>query len=213
MPGLLALIGGGEFTAANESLDRRLLDRSGGSSVLVIPTADAFEHPDRLVEQAAAWFGRFGGTVSGLPLLTRSDAFAPSILEALHAATFVYIAGDSQLHLRAVLKDTPALETLRAAWERGTVVAASGPAATAISDPMLDSRGGGLTLGLGLISGLAFVPRADSLGADWLKRTRDLARGGTVAEAGAGGALVLDGGQWERIGPVAVHGELPIMPP
>ena len=42
--GTLALIGGGEFVATEE-LDRALLECAGSASALVLPTADAFEHP------------------------------------------------------------------------------------------------------------------------------------------------------------------------
>ena len=43
MTGTLALIGGGDFDAT-DAVDRQLLARSVGDTVLVLPTADAFEH-------------------------------------------------------------------------------------------------------------------------------------------------------------------------
>ncbi len=213
MPGPLALIGGGEFTAANDALDRRLLETSGAEEVLVVPTADAFEHPWRLVDQAEEWFAGLGAKASGLRLLTRTDALDPGIVEQLGAARFIYLAGDSQLHLRSVLKGTPALEALIAAWSAGAVIAGAGPSGSCLCDPMLDSRGGGVTLGLGVIRGLTFVHRAETLGADWLRRIRELSRGSTVVEASSGGAVVLEGGDWDVIGAVAVHGDLPLSPP
>ena len=46
--GTLALIGGDEWGEHHLALDRRLLEISGGSEVVVLPTAAAFEHPDEV---------------------------------------------------------------------------------------------------------------------------------------------------------------------
>ena len=59
MSGIVALQGGGPF-AANDELDRRLLTGAGASDVVVLPTADAFEHPERLVAAAMNWGERLG---------------------------------------------------------------------------------------------------------------------------------------------------------
>ena len=45
MSGIVALQGGGPF-AANDELDRRLLTAASADRVLVLPTADAYEHPE-----------------------------------------------------------------------------------------------------------------------------------------------------------------------
>ncbi len=52
MPGMLALVGGGEFRDGC-TFDRTLLDAvEGDVEVLVLPTAAAFEHPERVVAEA-----------------------------------------------------------------------------------------------------------------------------------------------------------------
>ena len=71
--GTLALIGGGDFDAT-DAVDRQLLARSGGDSVLVLPTADAFEHPERSVTRAESWFAARSGSARGLAVLARPDA-------------------------------------------------------------------------------------------------------------------------------------------
>jgi hypothetical protein len=82
----LALIGGGDFDAT-DAVDRQLLARSGGDSVLVLPTADAFEHPERSVTRAESWFAARGGTARGLAVLARPDAFAPEhVADAMPAS-------------------------------------------------------------------------------------------------------------------------------
>ncbi len=57
MNGILALQGGGPF-AANDDLDRRLLKAAGATRVVMLPTADAYEHPERLVAAAVGWAER-----------------------------------------------------------------------------------------------------------------------------------------------------------
>ena len=51
-PGILALVGGGEWTEGC-SFDAELLAASGGTEVLVLPTAAAYEKPERVVVAAA----------------------------------------------------------------------------------------------------------------------------------------------------------------
>ena len=55
MTGPLALVGGGEWQEGCD-FDRTLLDVVGADEVLVLPTASAYEHPERLVEAAKTWF-------------------------------------------------------------------------------------------------------------------------------------------------------------
>src|SRR5512134_3026253 len=69
--GVVALQGGGPFEG-NDELDRTLLD--GIDRIVMLPTADAFEQPSRLVESALAWGSRIGVTVEPLMVLTRDDA-------------------------------------------------------------------------------------------------------------------------------------------
>ena len=64
-PGLLALVGGGEWQEGC-TFDAEFLAASGGAEVLVLPTAAAYEHPERLVARAGAWFEPLGGSVEGL---------------------------------------------------------------------------------------------------------------------------------------------------
>lgn len=173
MSGHLALIGGGEFTEGC-SFDAALLEASGASEVLIVPTAAAYEHPGRLVEQAASWFDRLGVAARGLDLLARPDASDPSIVEALAASRFTYLVGGSPLHLRAVLKDSPAWDALTGAWAEGGVLAGSSAGAMVLCDPMVDPRGGAFTLGLGLVPGLSVIPAHDHWSEDAAHRTRKM---------------------------------------
>jgi cyanophycinase len=175
MPGMLALVGGGEFRDGC-TFDRTLLDAVDGDvEVLVLPTAAAFEHPERLVAEAVTWFGDLGATARGLDVLTRRDALDEANAAQVAAARFVYLAGGSPMHIRSVLKDTPTWDALVQAWQGGAVLAGSSAGAMVLTDPMVDPRGGAFTVGIGVVAPLAVVPHADAWSEDKLHRTQVLA--------------------------------------
>jgi cyanophycinase len=156
-PGLLALVGGGEWQEGC-SFDAEFVAASRAEEVLVLPTAAAYEHPERLVVQAGEWFDTLDCRVQGLMVLARADAEDEGAAEVMRRARMIYLAGSSPMHLRSVLKNSRVWEALLEAWRSGAVVVASSGAAMALTDPMVDARGGGLTIGLGLLTGLAVVP-------------------------------------------------------
>ena len=155
--GTLALVGGDEWTEGC-TFDASLLAASGGTDVVVLPTAAAYQHPERVVLRAAEWFGPLGGQVEGLMVVDRASAEDPGMAATVAGARFIYLAGGSPLHLRAVLKKSAVFEALRQALAGGAVVAGAGAGAMVLTDPMVDPRGGALTLGLGLVDNLAVVP-------------------------------------------------------
>lgn len=175
--GPLALVGGGEWTEGC-SFDADLLAAAGTSEVVVLPTGSAYESPAALVDSARRWFARYDATVVDLGVLTRRDAFLPEHAEVLRSSAFTYLAGASPMHLRSVLKDTPVLDAMVAAWRDGGVLAGSAAGADVLCDPMVDTRGGAFTVGLGVVPGLAVIPRFETWSADKVHRTIDLASPG-----------------------------------
>ncbi len=174
-PGPLALVGGGEWREG-AYFDADLLDQAGDErEVLVLPTAAAYEHPERAVEWATRWFAGLGGTVRGLMVLGRSDAEDEEKAAEIAAARFVYLGGGSPLHLRSVLKDSPCWDALVSAWRNGAVVAGSSAGAMVLTDPMVDPRGGAFTVGLGLIEQLAVIPHHQDPAAAHVRRTVSMA--------------------------------------
>ena len=204
MTGTIALVGGGEFTPACP-IDRDLLEAAGTDRVLVLPTGAAYEHPDRLVAMAAAWFETLGARAEGLPVLARPDASRPELVDAVRASRFTYLAGGSPMHLRSVLKETPVWEAIVEAVNSGGVVAGAAAGAMVLTDPMVDPRGGAFTLGLGLLRGLAVIPAADQWSPERLHRTKELSHGFLLAALRTGSALVHErDGRWSAHGEVAV---------
>lgn len=207
MSGTIALQGGGPFTA-NDELDARLLKAAGADRVVVLPTADAFERPDRLVAASMNWGERLGVDVEALMVLRRGEAVEEGAARVVRSAKAVWLVGDQPLHLKSVLKDTPLFEAVRDVLAMGGVVTGTGGSAAAMCDPMVDPRGGAFTLGLGLVTGLALVTEAEGWSPERLHRTRKLANT-TFAVLRTGDALVRTSAGWERVGEPEVHGDLP----
>jgi cyanophycinase len=209
MIGTIALQGGGPFTA-NDELDARLLKAAGADRVVVLPTADAFERPERLVAAAMNWGERLGVDVEALMVLRRGEAVEEGAARVVRSAKAVWFVGDQPLHLKSVLKETALFDAVGDVLAAGGVVTATGGSAAAMCDPMVDPRGGAFTLGLGLVTGLALVTEAEGWSPERLHRTRKLANT-TFAVLRTGDALVLTSSGWERVGEPEVHGDLPQM--
>jgi cyanophycinase len=172
--GSLALVGGGEWRPGARDFDAELLARSGADEVLVLPTAAAYEHPERVGERAEAYFGALGAKATTLPVLHRTEAEDHAMAERVRSATFVYLADGSPLHLRSVLKESALFDALLAAYQGGAVVAASGAGATLLCDPMVDPRGGAYTVGLGVVKNLAVFPYHGTAASHLRERSIDL---------------------------------------
>lgn len=178
-----------------------LLEQAGGTALL-LPTAAAYERPERAVEAAGALLARLGGRLEPCPILRRGDAEQREHAMALRRARLVLLADGSSLHLRAVLKDSAALSALLAAWRDGAAVLGAGAGAAVLSDPMVDPRGGALSVGLGFVQSMAAVPCADRSARALLERTVALATTGcAIVALPAGGAAVRDSsGSWRHAG-------------
>ncbi len=173
MTGVLALIGGKPF-AAPGGFNTTLVDESGADEVLIIPTAAAYEHPGHLVDTAIDFFGDADVRVRGLDVLSRADALDEGYAAAVRGSRCTYLVGGSAMHARSVLMHSPVWEALVAAWEDGATVAGSDAGAQILCDPMVDSRGGAFTVGLGLVTGIAVVTERNRWSEDALHRIREL---------------------------------------
>jgi cyanophycinase len=207
MTGTLVLQGGGPF-AANDELDRRVLAASETERIVMLPTADAFEHPQDMVNTALEWGSRLGVAVEPLMVLTRDQA-GQAAADVVNEAPAIFLAGDSSIHLRSVLKDTPLYAAIAELLDRGGLVIAAGASAAALCDPMTDQRGGAFALGLGLVSGLAVITGVEEWPHDQLERAHHLADT-PVVDLPTGSALIRSASGWEVVGDAVVHGDLPV---
>ena len=198
----VVLQGGGPFTA-NDEFDAQILSAHSGY-VAILPTAEAFENPDDLVQLSVAWAKRLGITTKLGAVYSRADAREESFATIISQAPVVYVVGDSPIHLRSTLKDTVVFDAVAA---HSCVVATAGSAA-AMCDPMVDPRGGAFALGLGLVSGVAAITESEKWPDERLQRTLSLANT-SVVEIPTGAALIYDNGTWSTHGAVVLRGPLP----
>ena len=172
--GTLALLGGGEWKGGCRDLDAELASVAGAKEVVVIPAAAAFEHPERIADRATAYFEGLGIKARTLPVIHRSEAEDPKIVDAVRKARFVYLCDGSPLHLRSVLKGSALFDAIVGAYHGGASVAASGAGATLVGDPMVDPRGGAYTVGLAMVPDLAIFPYHGTAARHLRERSIDL---------------------------------------
>jgi cyanophycinase len=173
VPGPVALIGAGEFLPQMVALDRELLaaiDRAR-PRVVILPTASAVDGEDvfrRWADMGAEHFAALGAEVE--PVLVRSveEGADAAGLQAIGEADLVYISGGKPAHLRRVLADSPLGAALRAASERGAIIAGCSAGAMVLAARQPEFRRGPLPWplrwgeGLGLVPGVAVLPHYDA---------------------------------------------------
>jgi cyanophycinase len=200
---------GGDPWREGCTFDRALLAAAREPVVTLIPTAAAYERPEHHIALATEWFGELGGTVRVLDVYRRPDAMNEAIAADARDAAFLYLAGGSPMHLISVLKRSLLWAAILDAWQRGAVLAGAGSGADVLCDPMVDTRGGAFTVGLGLLSSFSIIPRANTLAPETIHRTVQLgAAGQVIAAIPEQTALLRDpDGTWrvEGVGEVRVY--------
>ncbi len=199
--GALALVGAGEWTSTCD-FDEELLSASGSDVVTILPTAAAYERPQEATAAAAAHFARWGARVEVLDVLDRRAANNEANADAVRSASFVYLASGSAMHLLSVLKATPLWEAVVAAHNNGSVLAAAGSSATVVCDAMVDPRGGGFGVGLGLVADLSLIPRYEQWSTEKSRRTIQMSPKGLVLAGVPAHSALLRGrdGRWRAVG-------------
>jgi cyanophycinase len=179
-----------------------LLKETGAKEVVVVPTAAAYEHPQRTIDAATTYFAALGAKVKALDIITRPGATDKANVKVVKAAKLIYLGDGSSLHLRSVFKDSPVWDALVAAFNDGTAVAGTGAGAMVLGDPMVDPRGGAFTLGLGLIPSLAAMTKTHEWTPETKKRTIQLANKGLPVAAvdDATALLRSPAGVWSVVG-------------
>jgi cyanophycinase len=201
MSGPLALVGGDEF-APGCDFDAELIAAVGAEEVVLLATGSAYENPGKVVEVARQWFEGLGVGLREVPVYTRPDALVEEHVAAVASARLIYLTGTSPMHMRSVLKDTPVLDAICAAWDGGAALAGSGAGADVLCDPMVDTRGGAFTIGLGVLPRMAVVARVNLWSPDKVRRTVELAPADVVlVELPERTAVIRDpSGTWRTAG-------------
>jgi cyanophycinase len=212
VPGLVALVGAGEFLPSMAEFDAGLLLATGRSRprVAILPTAaypDGEEVFSRWAAMGVAHFGGLGAEVEPVLVRDRAGADDPAAAQALGEADLIYLSGGKPAHLMRVLANSAIGRAIVEAHARGAVIAGCSAGAMVLAGHAFDSRVRLMPWplrwqsGLGFVPGAAVVPHYDA----WPEPIAALValqapRGSVVLGIDEGTALVGRDGAWE------VHG-------
>ncbi|MGH9303549.1 MAG: Type 1 glutamine amidotransferase-like domain-containing protein [Acidimicrobiales bacterium] len=188
-PGIVALVGSGEFLEVMESVDRKLLAGRPPRAVF-LPTASAEEGEARIsywIELGRSHFERLGVEALPLKVLTRADANDERLAGEIAGAGLIYLSGGNPGYLADTLRDSAVWKAIVAAFHAGSSLAGCSAGACALTAVADDLRHPGRFSGKGLdvVSDLGVIPHFDRI-ADWIPDIVDRA----LAEVGAGTVVV-----------------------
>lgn len=182
----LVLCGGGELDAGTPA--GRVL--ASCQRVAVVTLAAAFRRPEALRADIGAWAEALRVEHAVVAAVRRADSLDPATSAPVASADGVLVLDGSPAHLVGALKATPLLDAIVGSHCAGATVVWSGAAAAAVCDPMVDDRGGALTVGLGLYAGITAATGWDRWPRDRRRRLRRMLPSSVLFVALAWGAAV-----------------------
>jgi len=169
--GFILLAGGAEFGGQMAVADRLAIDLAGGPAapITIVPTAAAPDNNHRRAgENGVNWFKNQGSAnVSTLPLVDRTSADDPVIVETLGRAGLIYLLGGFPRHLAQSLRGSRSWQAMVSAHRAGAVIAGSSAGAMVLCDYYYDPGTSQVVQGLALIRGLCILPHHDTFGQTW----------------------------------------------
>ncbi|MCX6020261.1 MAG: Type 1 glutamine amidotransferase-like domain-containing protein [Chloroflexi bacterium] len=211
MPGMLALVGAGEYLDTMRAVDERLLESIAAPQkrVVLLPTAAALE-PDfrKWSDMGHRHFTAIGVEVRPLDVLTREDAMNADLAAEIAAANFVYLSGGNPAYLLQTLKDTPVWRAIRGVWEAGGVVAGCSAGAMIMGGLLRGRREPPFewTPALGMASSVIIAPHFDRMPPARLRQILDpLPEGFILLGIDEHTAAVAGPDGWEVMGHGGVH--------
>ena len=134
--GSLVIIGGGPRPS---SVTERFIQLAGGTNrarLVIIPFAS--DDPRGSGRSVAEEFNRLG-----IPVTDVLEDMGEAAVRRLERATGVYFTGGDQKRLVTAMTGTPALEAVRTAWRRGSVIAGTSAGAAVMSARMITGEEAG----------------------------------------------------------------------
>ena len=157
MIGQIALVGGDEFRAGCQSMDRIILQSTGTyrPKVLILPTAAAEQNPYKAASKGKSYFNNLGAETGTLLVLDRENAGDPTFVSRIGEADLIYFTGGDPELLLNVLTGSKLFEAVKHAVEGGSVLAGSSAGAMVLGSWMNYQ---GWKSGLGLLENIAIFP-------------------------------------------------------
>ncbi|HEY7701971.1 MAG TPA: Type 1 glutamine amidotransferase-like domain-containing protein [Candidatus Limnocylindrales bacterium] len=173
MPGLVALVGAGEFLPTMAAFDADLLAATGVTTprVAILPTAS---YPDgevvfqRWAAMGVSHFAGLGAEVEPVLVRDRAAAEDPAAAQAIGEADLVYLSGGKPGYLVGALAGSAVGRALAEAHERGAVLAGCSAGAMALATFAFDFRARLVPFplrwktGLGIADRVSVVPHYDA---------------------------------------------------
>ena len=220
MSGSIALHGGGEFLPGDERFLRAMLalasEGDGVIQVAIVPTAAARGRPDLAAANGVAAFERVGAAAGvgvraqAVRVVDASSAADTELAASLAAADVIHLPGGDPDLIPTLYPGTAAWAAIRAALDRGAVLAGASAGAMALGS--ITWTPAGLVAGLGLVPGIVVVPHADA--GSWSANVGRFGHGapaeiGVIGIAERTGVLIDPVGPWRVVG----EGEVRWLPP
>ena len=168
-PGLLALVGSGEYLPEMASVEASLIEGRPPRYVQLATAAvpDGPEVVERWNTLGSAQAHRLGVEAVSLPVASRSDADDLAIAALVEGAGLIYLSGGHPGFLADTLRDTAVWAAILAAWQAGAALAGCSAGAMAMADwiPAMRQPGQGATRGLGVLPHLRVIPHFDKFAA------------------------------------------------
>ncbi|MDA1189961.1 MAG: Type 1 glutamine amidotransferase-like domain-containing protein [Chloroflexi bacterium] len=153
----IGVMGGDEFQPGCADADRALIRATGTTKpkVIIVPTAAAYQSPSKAASNGVAYFKKLGADASSLMVLEDTDADDVTLLRPMDSADLIFLTGGDPKHLLSAINGTVFSLRLRAALERGAVVAGSSAGAMVLGGWMVHQ---GISKAVGLVENVAVLP-------------------------------------------------------
>ena len=204
--GYILLAGGAEFSGDMAKADLRAIELAGGfgAKVSVIPAAAAPDNNhQRAGQNGVDWFKKLGAVnVSALPLIDRTSADEPAVVDRLRQDKLIYLLGGFPRHLAQSLAGSDGWQAMLTAHQSGAVIAGSSAGAMILCDHYYDPYEKNIFSGLGMIPDACILPHHDTFGKSWVPKLARRLAGVTLIGIDEQTGMLNDGpaGCWQVYG-------------
>jgi cyanophycinase len=204
--GYILLAGGAEFHGQMATPDRQAIELAGGvnARLSIIPAAAAPDNNhQRAGQNGLDWFQKLGAVnVTALPLIDRTSADDPVVVDALRQSKLIYMLGGFPRHLQQSLSGSDSWGAMLAAHQTGAVIAGSSAGAMILCDYYYDPHGHKIRSGLGLIPDACILPHHNTFGQSWVPKLAQRLAGILLIGIDEQTGMLNDGqtGRWQVYG-------------